>query len=221
VIQRIGGVFVIADTNDANATISLISKAMESVPSGRCLFVLWKVGDFWGRSLPVETISVKTILGAPENRNDNGWAFYGNGSVRLYKLLHQTPESTWMWVGFRREGEKAYRRKTNGDVSSQVIAESAIPVSDKVFTRDVANNLWHLNSENGKERIISRLQALTTWSDEIVVILHGTTKKIVRYKGLDCSGDLVPVSEKYQYECDGIELSQSGKIRVKQKEKLF
>ena len=158
---------------------------------------------------------VQSMLGRPSERAKNSWLFYGNGAVRLYKPSDSVPSSTWMWLGCRREGDKAYRRKQNEVLSQETLDTSAIPVSHKVFTRDVANNLWHLSASDGLARIIRRIQALTTWSDEIALVCFDGRTERWKHLPLDCNDDLVPVAEKIVYECEGLELSRPGKQKIK------
>lgn len=220
---RIGGVVLIVRERDEAELKQRIEFAMENVPSGRCLFVIWEIEHQWKKSMPIESISVSTILGSPTERTTNNWIFYGNGTVRLYESKCATPSATWMWVGARRSGDKAYIRKRKEDIDTEVLKSSAIPVSHPVFTRDVANNLWHLPTKDGLARIIGRLQSLTTWADEIVVIHDGNSVSKRKHQTLDCDDDLVPVAEKISYEVPGMILAINGRPKAKslQKEKLF
>jgi len=221
--KQIGGVAVVVTTDSRAEVEKRVAEAMCDVPKGRCIFVLWEVDNRWDLSVPVEAIAVQTVLGAPGERIANNWLFYGNGAVRLYLQQESGPSSVWMWVGFRREGEKAYRRKNNEVIDPSTLKASAIPVSHPVFTRDVANNLWHLQSSGGLSRIVRRLQSLTTWSDEVVLVHYKDRTVRQNHLSLNCDDDLVPVAEKIAYEYEGIELSQPGKpkLKVNSEEKLF
>ena len=213
--DRVGGVMLVVTDDDRLGIEKRVISAMAHVPAGRCLFVLWEVNSGWGSSIPVESIVVQSVLGRPSERATNSWHFYGNGAVRLYGPSDPVPSSTWMWLGCRREGDKAYRRKQNESLSARTLDSSVIPVSHKVFTRDVANNLWHLPTADGLARIIRRIQALTTWSDEIVLVCKNNLTEKWEHLPLDCNDDLVPVAEKIIYECEGLELFQPAKQRIK------
>mgnify|MGYP001603857958 CR=1 FL=1 len=221
--KRIGGVVLIAREFDEVELRRRIESAMDYVPSGRCLFILWEIKHQWEKSIPIESLAVNTILGSPTERTMSNWAFYGNGTVRLYESAKLSPSSTWMWVGARRSGEKAYVRQRSEKIDKQVVKLSTIPVSHPVFTRDVANNLWHLPSKNGLSRIISRLQSLTMWADEVLIVCEGGVISRRKHKTLDCDDDLVPVAEKISYDVPGMTLALPGKPKAKllQKEKLF
>lgn len=213
--ERVGGVVLVVTDDDRLGIEKRVISAMADVQVGRCLFVLWEVSNGWGSSIPVESIVVQSMLGRPSERVTNSWLFYGNGSVRLYGPSDPVPSSTWMWLGCRREGDKAYRRKQSEVLSQETLDSSAIPVSHKVFTRDVANNLWHLPASDGLERIIRRIQALTTWSDEVLLVCFDNRIERWMHLPLNCNDDLVPVAEKIVYEYEGLELSRPGKQKIK------
>jgi hypothetical protein len=215
VSEQIGGVFLVVTTDDIAQIDVRVLSAMAEVPKGRCLFVFWEANDVWGASVPVESTVVQSVLGSPSERTASEWLFYGTGAVRTYDSDSNEPKSTWMWVGCRREGEKAYRRKQTEVLSRQIIEDSSIPVSHKVFTRDVANNLWHLQDRDCLRQMIRRFQSLTTWSDELALVYYNDRIEKWKHVHLNCDDDLVPVAEKVIYECDGIELLVSGKQRVK------
>lgn len=222
-MSKVGAVFLVIEDEGPRAIKDLLRKAQKLVPSGRCLFVLWESRSEWIPSTPVESISVEVMLRKPHDRHVSDWLFYGNGTVRVYKDLLTAPDKIWMWVGFRLAGPKAYKRMTESGVSQLNMEKSAIPVSDKVFTRDVANNLWHLRDCDGPNRAIKRLQSLTTWSDEVSCVFSAGRAEWWDHEKLDCSDDLIPVAEKIDYECEGLNLSLPANLRKKimQREKLF
>lgn len=220
---KVGAVFLVIEDESPRAIKDLLRKAQKLVVPGRCLFVLWESRSEWIPSTPVESISVEVMLQKPHDRGVSGWLFYGNGTVRMYEDLLTAPEKIWMWAGFRLAGPKAYKRMIESGVSQLNMKKSAIPVSDKVFTRDVANNLWHLRNCDGPKRVIKRLQSLTTWSDEVSCVFNADRLEWWDHDKLDCSDDLIPVAEKIDYECEGLNLSLPANLKKKilQKEKLF
>jgi len=75
-----------------------------------------------------------------------------------------------------------------------------VPVKDPVFTRDVANNVWHLSEENLIERLIARFSSLLTWQDEDFIVVSGTKiSQVTDRKKLDLKSDLVGVPSKIPY----------------------
>lgn len=220
---KVGAVFLVIGDEGPRAIRDLLRESQKLVVPGRCLFVLWESRSEWIPSTPVESISVEVILKKPDDRDVSGWLFYGNGTVRMYEDLLKAPDKIWMWVGFRLAGPKAYKRMIESGVSQLNMEKSAISVSDKVFTRDVANNLWHLRNYDGLNRVIKRLQSLTTWSDEVSCVICADRVEWWDHEKLDCSDDLIPVAEKIDYECEGMNLSLPANLKKKilQKEKLF
>jgi hypothetical protein len=80
-------------------------------------------------------------------------------------------------------------------------------VADKVFTRDVANNVWHLLADNFKERVITRFSTLLTWQDEeFFVVDQSKTTEVKDRKALILKEDLVGVPNKVAYFWDNGEV---------------
>jgi len=209
--QAIGSVFVVIDEEKATEVCATVKAASLGVPDGRLLFVIWKQSDSWAPSVPVESISVSAILGEPTDREGSKWDFYGCGAARLYAKHGQRPTTTAMWVGFRCRGEKAYLRNRGDKLPAKTVLASTIPVSDKVFTRDVANNVWHMRDQGGLDRVISRLQSLTTWSDETALVYRDGTKRRKKHTTMVLTDDYVPVANRVEYSLDGFPFPQSGK----------
>jgi len=217
--KNVGGVVGVIGDQDQSAIEFLIDELAGRVPEGRLFFLLWQVSHEWNKSLPIETIFINHLLGDPTKRSSETWVFYGNGVSRMYSETNQIAE-TWMWAACRRAGDKAYFRLRSGSVSEEVKQSSEIPVSHPVFTRDVANNVWHLPVANGIDRIISRIQALTTWSDEVVLVSNGNKTSRRKHKVLECDSDLVPVAEKILYEVPGMVLAVPKNLSGKRPQEL-
>lgn len=206
-----GAVFVIIKDESVREIKKVVQVAAAKVPEGRLLFAIWRLGDDWSESIPVESTFLTTLLGPPKARTDNTWDFYGTGAVRLYTKGRNRPTSSLMWSAARRVGPKAYSRIRLGSVTPEVMTQSTIPVSHKVFTRDVANNVWHLAARNGTTRVIERLQFLTTWSDEVALVHQSDRFTTRKHKGVTFADDLVPVANKIPYELDGFPFPTSVK----------
>lgn len=203
----IGAAFVVITNENQRAMRSALLRAANEVPSGRILFVVWTQDEGWASSPPVESIAVDTLLGNPSKRDNSVWEFYGCGTSRLYGKASVRPAEFVMWVGFRKLGEKAYVRKRKSQLTPENLFSSMIPVSDKAFTRDVANNVWHLPLRRGLDRVIARLQSLTTWSDERAVVLKSGRRTLRRHETMDLSQDLIPVAQKVLYEFEGFKFA--------------
>lgn len=210
-----GAVFVVFDTESVREITKISREAAKRVPEGRLLFALWRVKDAWTSNTPIESTFLTSLLGSPAKRTDQNWGFYGTGAVRLYEKNGKRPTSTLMWAAVRRSGEKAYTRVRNGEISPDAIEQSTIHVSHKVFTRDVANNLWHLRSKNGLNRTIERLQFLTTWSDEIVLICRAGRFTKRKHTAGTFNEDLIPVANKILYELPDFPFTTTSKFPKK------
>lgn len=215
-----GVVFVVISGESASQVRTAVKKASTHVPEGRILFVVWSQGDTWSPSVPVESAVVGEILGTPSNREASGWDFYGCGTARLYPKKILRPSETVMWVGFRRKGPKAYLRNKDKSLDTNILNDSSIPVSSKVFTRDVANNVWHLYAQRGIDRVISRLQSLTSWADETAIVFKGGKKTSRKHQTMNLEQDLVPVAQKVEYELSGFPFAYADKSAKKQSSQL-
>jgi hypothetical protein len=216
----VGVVFVVIHDEDAVRIRSMINEATQSVPEGRILFVIWNQTDDWLPTIPIESIAVTSVLGEPDDREKSLWEFYGCGAARMYARKEKRPSTAVLWAGFRRKGPKAYMRIRNNKLPKAVIRDSRIPVSHNVFTRDVANNLWHLSDGEGLNSVISRIQALTTWSDEVALIFEQSSKRRKKYRELRLDEDLVPVANKIEYELPGFLFAQSGRPKSESVDQL-
>ena len=102
------------------------------------------------------------------------------------------------WVAFQSPGERALRRRR--EASDDLLALSTLPVTNPAFTRDVANNIWHVRADDAILAVVRRLQALVTWPDEHSVLLTEKDESAVLPPvHLDLSDALIPVAEKERY----------------------
>jgi hypothetical protein len=139
---------------------------------GRQCLVIWEVKSIKEKHIPFEANVLENFLNSPSSRSrEDSWAFFGNGAIRCYGKSN-TLRKTYFWILLLKNGPKAYTRVKS--VSKQTLEESRIPVDDYAFTRDVANNVWHLRYEDHWKSILYRFKNLTSWADEkILVILPG------------------------------------------------
>jgi hypothetical protein len=173
--------------------------AADLVTDGRYLISLFESPTSWDSRLPIEAFIISEILGPIENRNSE-WEFFGNGAIRAYTYKGDKFDltKTYQWNILRRVGDKPYSRRH--EVSASFLKKNSIPVSDPVFTRDVANNVWHLKQSDLFPRILSRFACLLSWQDEEFIHLSkGTIKNVDHQSKLDLSEDLVGVPTKIEY----------------------
>jgi hypothetical protein len=188
---------------DENTTESSIKKQVAAsaalVTEGRYLISLFEAPNSWESRLPIEAYIVSEVLGPIEERNEN-WEFFGNGAIRSYKHKGSifNLDTTYQWNILRRSGDKPYSRRH--EVSAAFLKKNMIPVSDKVFTRDVANNVWQLRQNDLFSRIIARFSSLLTWQDEEFIHIQGSRRKVIQNRQkLILKDDLVGVPTKIPY----------------------
>jgi hypothetical protein len=195
-----GIVFVKArGVTPSEALEELIREAMLEVEDGRCLVVTWVELLRDGARVPVEPIAVRTVVGAPgsQQRRDGEWLFFGNGSARLFRDSQDRPYGTCFWLAFRKRGEKVFARRHSAPPG--VTSESKIDVSNPVFTRDVANNVWHMVDTPKCDRILRRLQCLLSWSDEVAIVFSAEGRRRMRWCKRNFDDDLIGVPVKIPY----------------------
>ena len=176
---------------------SQIKKSTALVTEGRYLITVFNVVNNWEKRIPIESLTVAATLGMVDARTTD-WEFFGNGAIRCYKSSNLRLTKTLHWNVVRRVGYKPYSRRP--DVSKSMLNKNTIPVSDKAFTRDVANNAWHLKDEDLVGRLTARFAALLSWNDENFVVVNGSkTTYIEERKKLDLETDLIGVPTKIPY----------------------
>lgn len=174
-----------------------LSAGQEVTPAGRNLILLWEAPKEWGKSLPIEGSATQLILGRPTDRVRSMWDLAGNGAVRLYPAGKNSPSRILQWVSFRLAGDRIYSRRNQLD--EVTLSASRLKTSHPVFTRDVANNVWHLPLRHGIPTTIRRFQALLTWADESTILISSNTHRRLEHSALEMDSSLVPRAEKRPY----------------------
>lgn len=186
--------------NNEEAVVEQLSKAKDLVTEGRYLIAVYEAPSDWESHLPIESLVIGQTLGGIQNRSSE-WEFFGNGVIRTYTSKALRYSEAYQWTIVRRIGDKPYARRPS--LSATVLKRNTIPVADKVFTRDVANNVWHLLNDHLSERIIFRFSALLTWQDEEFVVFDGVKATPLKdRKALSLKHDLVGVPKKVPYFWD-------------------
>ena len=179
----------------------VVRDAKEATPNGRQLCVTFPLPDSWSESMPYEAIITNEILGRPsERREPHEWVFSGNLCVRRCRVKRGERDVVGE-VGvlmFRRSGDMAYTKRSEVDEST--IQKATLDSLHPVFTRDVANNVWHLPDTRYVTRLRNRLQALFTWPGESTLLFDVAGIKILRWKPLLLDADLVGVPTKREYD---------------------
>lgn len=176
----------------------LIVKSADSVSEGRYLITVFDAPSDWNSRTSIESMIIDLTLGSVHSRQLS-WEYYGNGAVRCYDPISKELTKTLQWNIVRRSGLKSYKKRAS--LGKKTLKSNELPVGHKVFTRDVANNVWHLIDEGHITRLIARFSNLLVWKDEeIRVYLSGNEIKNLDRTKLDLSGDLVGVPTKILYE---------------------
>jgi len=184
----------------SDSIIKQIDIASSSVTEGRYLISVFDAPTNWESRVPLEALIVSGTLGNIENRNSD-WEYFGNGAIRCYKGKSLKLSKTLQWNIIKRIGDKPYKRRS--EFSIVKTKQNTVPVKDPVFTRDVANNVWHLNEENLIDRLVARFSSLLTWHDEDFYVVSGDKKsQITDRKKLTLKEDLVGVPTKVPYFWD-------------------
>jgi hypothetical protein len=190
-------VFTESNQLNADSIIHQVEIASSQVTAGRYLISVFDAPSNWESRIPIESLIVAGTLGNIENRNPN-WEYFGNGAIRCYKRKSLKLSKTLQWSIIKKLGDKPYKRR--GEFSVSKTKQNTVPVKDPVFTRDVANNVWHLSEENLIDRLIARFSSLLTWQDEDFVVISGAKiSKITDRKKLVLKSDLVGVPSKIPY----------------------
>lgn len=196
--EKVGLVVCDVSTLDADQIVKLLDKTTAVVPEGRMLAVMWNTTQEFNVRIPVEAIVTSHICGPPDGRCDRSWLFFANGVSRCYSNNDVVPKTFWNWLIFRRPGPRTLELRSSQ--SKKVVERSKLQTLDNVFTRDVANNVWHLPARSGRLRTIRRLQALTTWATEVTVIVsHRGARRRLMHEKLSLKDDYVGRAEKSPY----------------------
>ena len=180
-----------------DSIVDQIKVSSSHVTDGRYLISVFDAPSNWESRIPIEALVVSGTLGNIENRSPN-WEYFGNGAIRCYKGKSLRLSRTLQWNIIKKFGDKPYKRRD--EFSIVKTKQNTVPVKDPVFTRDVANNVWHLNEENLTERLIARFSSLLTWNDEDFIVISGTKiSTIDNRKKLVLKSDLVGVPSKVPY----------------------
>ena len=190
---------IFPDSNllNSESIINQVEISSSQVTAGRYLISVFNAPLNWESRIPIEALVVSGTLGNIENRNPN-WEYFGNGAIRCYKGKSLKLSKTLQWNIIKKLGDKPYKRRD--EFSILKTKQNTVPVKDPVFTRDVANNVWHLKEEDLTTRLIARFSSLLTWHDEDFVVVSGTKISMVENrKKLELISDLVGVPSKVPY----------------------
>ena len=201
-MNAVGTVIVELNSDLSSTEIRrIVKQAMRHTPSGRTLSIVFEVPKEWKVSKPVEAIVNAVVLSDPKQRvGEQGWLFSGNLCVRACRVEveNRNVAHELSVLMFRRIGPKVFERKS--DVEKGVLIDSLLNVGHPAFTRDVANNVWHLPLKTYKRDIRERLSMLLTWSDERTLIMGSGSKRTFPHKASNLELSLIGAPRKIVYE---------------------
>ena len=167
------------------------------ISSGGYLFLLTEYSQALEPTISIESMALRLLMGPPADRNLE-WKFFGNGAIRGYTSSKKNLSSTWQWVILQKDGERTLAKRHSS--SEAKLKKVVLPVAHPAFTRDVANNVWHLNERYLVKTALLRFRALLIWPDELLLHLHNFQKKSeVPFLKMDLSQDLIGVAKKSMY----------------------
>lgn len=180
---------------------------LELVSEGRSFCAFWEVPYRWRPTTPIEGWITEAVLGSPTAREDcpGDFTFFANMAVRTYRDDPARPARTLHAVIFRRNGDLPYRRRLD---STAPLELDTLATLEPVFTRDVANNVWHLPDVDAESEMIARLSRLLCWSDEQVLVLKPRPEDASAGRR-ERRPDLIPVPVKVPYSWRGSGLQRT------------
>lgn len=181
-----------------------VAESLHHVPQGRCLVAVYETTRDWSATEPYESVICRSALGPPEERQQAEFEFFANGVSRSYRRNRDqlTLSGNLHWIVFRRLGDRAYRRRES--LRPTELRRNELPVGHKVFTRDVANNVWHLNAQTARSTTMNRLCCLLAWRDERALIVKKSGKRSRAIIAMDLDSDLVGVAQRTPYDVDRV-----------------
>jgi hypothetical protein len=196
------------DTEDSvNSDLKVL---MGLTPAGRHCAVIYDLPgstdpsnpDLWSqKSTCYEGLLVEGFLGLPpERESNNEWEFFANLAIRLCtpkKGKRQVAGEIGVLI-FRKLGPKSYKRRL--EVSRDFQESAKIDALHPVFTRDVANNIWHMRNHRSRDQIVDRLGTLLAWPDERIIISEASSLRTKARKVSKYEKDLIGVPSKEMYE---------------------
>ena len=209
--KAVGLTALLIKQHDNEAAINRDLKALMGLtPSGRHCAIIYDLPSPFGQSSPnswsqkatcYEGLLVERFLGLPSEREINSeWEFFANLAIRLCapkKGKRQVAGEVGVLI-FRKSGPKSYKRRL--EVSRDFQESAKIDALHPVFTRDVANNIWHLRNRRSRDQIVDRLGTLLAWPDERIIISEASSLRTKSRKVSKYEKDLIGVPSKEMYE---------------------
>lgn len=177
-----------------------VNVAKRLTPEGRILAVMFDLPTNFKPSRNIESLVTRSVLAPPLKRSDHeAWEFFGHLVIRVCEVHHSqhSIEKEMGVVLFRRQGPKAYLLRRG--LNEREVAKAKIATLHPVFTRDVANNVWHLEKNSAKKDIINRLTSLLAWPGESFALVKSSSVEMRPIERMDLDSGLIGVPTKVNY----------------------
>lgn len=185
----------IADSEHVEFFTTKIDKVNQEIMEGRYLLIYYKIPKKWESTICWEGIINSKLRG--KNYESNKWEFFGSGSVRFYSQDTKGLVDTSGWLLYRKPGLKPFHRvKTE---KKSFLERARLNTLHKVFTRDVANNVWHFWKHQDDTKVFQRFIALLTWPDEEILYISENITQELSHTDLNLEQDVVGVPTKIGY----------------------
>jgi hypothetical protein len=179
---------------------TLARRGIRLASPGRLLTAIWEAPTLWQAQPPYEAWVIDEVLGTASARHEENhdyFSYFAHITIRLYGRDDLNPTRAFHALLLRRSGAPAYHRRSE---RAALRSRNTLAVAAPSFTRDYANDIWHLaDSRDAPSIIVSRIAALTAWTDEDIIHLTSSGTRKSRRGIRSSTFDLVPVPTKVSY----------------------
>lgn len=189
-------IFNISSSTNIEYFKSKISDSFDQIEEGRYILVTYDVPFTWAKSICWEGILNEVFR--TSSYVDKLWSFFGSGTIRYYQKESSRLLETSNWLLYRKPGDKPYKRAKT--IKKEVLEFSRLDSLHKVFTRDVANNVWHFWIDDKSSSEFDRFAGLLMWPDEEGQIITETETLNLKNKKLKLDKNVVGVPTKIAYK---------------------
>ncbi len=189
-------IFNISSSTNIEYFKSKISDSFDQIEEGRYILVTYDVPFTWAKSICWEGILNEVFR--TSSYVDKLWSFFGSGTIRYYQRESYTLLETSNWLLYRKPGDKPYKRAKT--IKKEILEFSRLDSLHKVFTRDVANNVWHFWIDDKSSSEFDRFAGLLMWPDEEGQIISETGTLNLKNQKLNLDKNVVGVPTKIPYK---------------------
>lgn len=189
-------IFNISSSTNIEYFKSKILDSFDQIEEGRYILVTYDVPFTWAKSICWEGILNEVFR--TSSYVDKFWSFFGSGTIRYYQMESSALLVTSNWLLYRKPGDKPYKRAKI--IKKELLEFSKLDSLHKVFTRDVANNVWHFWINDKSSSAFDRFAGLLMWPDEEGQIITETETLNLKNRKLKLDKNVVGVPTKIPYK---------------------